>query len=81
MNDICPICYENIYLFYYTPSQCSCKIKLHWNCAIKCEKCIICRKNNNEIHIKYNKNLEKLILLISLFISIFFILYIYIYEH
>lgn len=78
----CPICLDNIYIFYYKP-KCKCKIKYHFSCIkewykIK-KKCIICKKIDNtnisSIESQINKFYQFIFyLLIILLITIFYLM-------
>jgi hypothetical protein len=79
---ICPICLNNINIFYYK-SKCKCNIKYHYTCINDWYKinniCVYCKKKDNtNINNIINTYLESFIKIFTIiFIIIIIILYIY----
>ena len=81
-NIICPICLDNINIFYYK-SKCKCNLRYHYSCINNWykinNKCIYCKKiDNTNIEVIINMHLEfflKIIILFIIFISIIYIYY------
>ena len=82
-NLICGICHEDIYIYYYKSKECDCNVRYHLDCIIKWhkinKKCIYCKKKVNiDLEKIKNKYIENIFTLISIIISIIFIILYYI---
>ena len=82
-NLICGICHKDIYIYYYKSKECDCNVRYHLDCIIKWhkinKKCIYCKKKVNiDLEKIKNKYIENIFTLISIIISIIFIILYYI---
>ena len=71
MSYICPICLDNIYIFYYKSNNCNCNLRFHYNCIINWYKynscCILCKtEDKTNVLKKKNKDYEKILLISTL---------------
>ena len=78
-NLICGICHEDIYIYYYKSKECECNVRYHLDCIIQWHKinktCIYCKKKVNiDLEKIKNKYIENIFILISIIISIIFII-------
>lgn len=77
----CGICHENIYLYYYKSDKCECNVRYHISCAIKWHKinkiCIYCKKKTT---INLEKNINRYLEHIVIFINILFMSFILYYN-
>ena len=72
-----------IYIYYYKSKECDCNVRYHLDCIIKWhkinKKCIYCKKKVNiDLEKIKNKYIENIFTLISIIISIIFIILYYI---
>ena len=80
MNFTCPICLDNIHIFYYKSKNCNCNIRYHNNCIIKwhkiSKKCLYCGQETTiDLDKIRNKYYEYMLIIISFVIILLYSLF------